>query len=266
MRYGFCTGFATNPLFTIDSSLEAAVASWGFDYIEYPLMSLAALTAEGFQALRQRASNAFLACDCSCNLFPASVPVIGGAVSEKQIRRYLDTAFERAAFLGVKKIIFGSAGARKLGTFSRKEADRQFQGCLHILEEYCSAYQITVLLEAIRRGEADYINTLAEAAEAAETARCEGCFHIGLMADLYHMNNNGEDPADLEKYSPLIQHIHICEEGRKLPAGQISDALLRQVTVLQNTGYHHTVSYESLRPESRAAGRNACLLLHSLFR
>ena len=76
MRYGFCTGFATTPLFTIDSSLEAAVSSWGFDYIEYPLMSVAALTEKDFAMLRQRVADAHLACDSMCNLFPASVPVI----------------------------------------------------------------------------------------------------------------------------------------------------------------------------------------------
>ena len=90
MRYGFCTGFATTPLFTIDSSLEATVSSWGFDYIEYPLMSVAALTEKDFAMLRQRVTDAHLACDSMCNLFPASVPVIGNAVSEKQIRTYLD--------------------------------------------------------------------------------------------------------------------------------------------------------------------------------
>ena len=51
MRYGFCTGFATTPLFAIDNRLEAAVSSWGFDYIEYPLMSVAALSEKDFRLL-----------------------------------------------------------------------------------------------------------------------------------------------------------------------------------------------------------------------
>ena len=83
----------------------------------------------------------------------------------------IDIAFERAAILGAEKIIFGSAGARKRGNLLKEEADRQFLACLHILEEYCSFYQIPVLLEAIRYGEADYINTLAEAAESRTMMR-----------------------------------------------------------------------------------------------
>ena len=263
MRYGFCTGFATTPLFTIDSSLEAAVSSWGFDYIEYPLMSVAALTEKDFAMLRQRVTDAHLACDSMCNLFPASVPVIGNAVSEKQIRTYLDIAFERAAILGAEKIIFGSAGARKRGNLLKEEADRQFLMCLHILEEYCSFYQIPVLLEAIRYGEADYINTLAEAAEMASLAEREGCSHIGLMADLYHMDCNREDLSDLERYFPLIGHVHVCEAERKLPSGSYSAYLNSALSLLRDKRYHHTISYESVMPVSDREGEKACSLLQS---
>ncbi|MBO7423721.1 MAG: sugar phosphate isomerase/epimerase [Oscillospiraceae bacterium] len=263
MRYGFCTGFATTPLFSIDSSLEAAVSSWGFDYIEYPLMSLAALPEDTFLELRQRAATAHVACDCMCNLFPASVPVIGNTVSEKQIREYLDTAFERAALLGTKKIIFGSAGARKRGELPKKEADRQFVACLRILEEYCASSQIMVLLEAIRYGEADYINTLAEGAEMVRRAREESCAHIALMADLFHMSSNREDPSDLDRYFALIRHIHICEQDRKLPDNRFSTDLLNAIAVLQDRNYNGTVSYESVLPKNDTEGKSACTLLRN---
>ena len=265
MRYGFCTGFATNPRFTIDSSLEAAVSSWGFDYMEYPLMSLAALPEEDFAALRRRVADTHLACDSMCNLFPASVPVVGEAASEAQIRTYLDIAFERAAALGSKKIIFGSAGARKRNGLPLEKANQQFLTCLHLLEEYCSRYQVVVLLEAIRRGEADYINTLAEGAELVYRAREEGCTHIGLMADLFHMESNGEPLSDLERYLPLIQHIHLCEMDRKLPKEQFSPYLQKAIEILRVKAYHETVSYESVMPENKAEGTKAAELLKAGF-
>lgn len=265
MRVGFCTGFATTPLFSIDSSLEAAVSAWGFDYIEYPLMSLAALPEDAFQALRQRVGDTHLACDCMCNLFPASVPVIGDAVSEKQIRAYLDTAFARASVLGTEKLIFGSAGARKKGDLPKEEADRQFLACLRILEEYCARYEMSVLLEAIRYGEADYINTLAGGAEIALRAQAEGCTHIALMADLFHMLSNGEDSSELSRCFPLIRHIHICEQERKLPVGRFSADLSNMLAVLQAGRYDGTLSWESVMPIDEAHGKAACTLLKSSF-
>lgn len=261
MRYGFCTGFATEPLFAIDETMEAEIAAWGYDFIEYPLMSIAALDETAFTALTERVRAAGLGCDCVCNLFPASVRVIGAGADEKVIRAYLDTAFERAKHLGVKKIIFGSAGARKRGETEKPEADRQFTACLKIIDEYCAGYGMTVLIEAIRRGEADYINTLQEGAEAVLRAEEAGCRNIALMADLFHMQSNGEDPADLEKYISRIRHIHVCEQMRQLPAEEFSEYMERAMEVLIKHRYDMTVSYESVRPKNRSEGEEACILL-----
>ncbi|MBQ1403278.1 MAG: TIM barrel protein, partial [Oscillospiraceae bacterium] len=178
---------------------------------------------------------------------------------------YLDVAFERAVILGAEKIIFGSAGARKRGDLPKEEADRQFLTCLHILEEYCSFYQIPVLLEAIRYGEADYLNTLAEAAEMVSLVEREGCSHIGLMADLYHMDCNREDISNLEKYFLLIGHVHVCEAERKLPSDLFSAYLSAALSLLRGKRYHHTISYESVMPVSDCEGKQACSLLHSMM-
>lgn len=261
MQYGFCTGFATDPLFSIDETLEAAVSAWGFDYIEYPLMSIAALPEAEFEALCTRIINSGLSCDCMCNLFPASVPVIGNAVSEEKIRAYLEAALPRAKRLGVKKLIFGSAGARKLGDTPKALADRQFLSCLQLLDEYCKSYEMQVLIEAIRRGEADYINTLEEGAKAALTAVGHGCRNIGLMADLFHMCSNGEALSALEEYAGLIRHIHLCEAQRVLPQQSLSSYLREACELLKKAGYTGTVSYESLMPASAQAGQHALALL-----
>lgn len=265
MRYGFCTGFATDPLFTIDSSLEAAVSSWGFDFIEYPLMAVAALPEEDFEELLGRKTGCGLECDSACNLFPGNVPVIGEKRSEKVIRSYLDTAFSRASRMGVKKLIFGSAGARRLGDYDRKAADREFLSCLGILNEYASEYGMSVLIEAIRRGEADYINTLAEAAAVVRTARERDFCQIGLMADLFHMYSNGEDAGVLETEQELLGHVHVCESERMLPERDFSVYMQNAFALLKKNGYDYTISYESVHPKDREEGRFVCGLLRESF-
>lgn len=261
MKYGFCTGFATNPLFKTDSSLEAAVCAWGYDFIEYPLMSAAALNEEEFEALVLRAEAYGLSCDCAANLFPGSVSVIGEGADSVRIRAYLDTAFARAERLGVKKIIFGSAGARRLGSFDRRTADAQFMQCLGILDEYCGRYGMAVLVEAIRHGEADYINTLQEAAEYAKRAQGGGLKNILLMADLFHMMSNGEDLSALRDNIGIIRHIHVCELNRALPDGRFSGYILAALGVLKEAGYSGTISYESVRPPDVRSGKEALKLL-----
>ena len=263
MRYGFCTGFASNPPFGIDATLEALVGAWGYDYIELPLMSIVALSEDEFTAMKQRIADAGLACDSACNLFPGSVPVIGENVSEKVIRDYLDVGFTRAKEMGVKKLIFGSAGARKLGSYDKEKADVQFLSCLGILEEYCTKYDMEVLIECIRRGEADYINTLAEGAAMAMKAQDAGYRHILLMADLFHMNCNGEPISDFEKYLPIVHHVHVCDVDREIPVGKFNDFLSDGVKIIKRYGYDRTVSYEAKRPADMEAGKAACALLKS---
>lgn len=265
MRYGFCTGFAVSPLFSIDSSLEKNISAWGFDFAEYPLMSVADLNDSDFSELKERTAANGLSCDCMCNLFPASVPVIGENVDEGRIVSYLDRALSRASILGAGNIVFGSAGARHLGNLSREKADAQFISCLKILDGYCEKYGIKVLIEAIRRGEADYINTLSEGAAIVKMARNEGCGNIGLMADLFHMQSNGESVSDLNEYFDVIGHIHVCEQGRSLPDNDFSEYLSEAFEILKRMGYDLTVSYESSRPESQEKGKSAADLLRRQF-
>ena len=254
MKYGFCTGFAADPLFSINSSLEAAVYSWGFDFIEYPLMTLAALSEVEFTRLIERRDENHLTSDCVCNLFPASVPVIGARRDEAQIKDYLETAFERAKRLGVKKMIFGSAGARRLGEYSREKADEEFLRCLGALNDFCTRYQMKVLIEAVRKGEADYINTLEEAAAFVSEARKRNYRNIGLMADLFHMHSNQEPTESLKNNLPLIEHVHVCEAERALPDSCFSPYMSECFRILSENRYSDTVSYESICPVNTEQG------------
>ena len=205
-----------------------------------------ACSEEQFDALCGRVERHALRCSSMCNLLPATVPVTGPQASGEQLREYLDLAFSRAARLDVKKLVFGSAGARRRGAQTREDGVR---------------YQIPVLIEAMRRGEADYINTLSEAAEMMARAREAGCSRIGLMADLYHMRSNGEPLSDLERYLPEIAHVHLCEENRGLPDRDFSPYLREAATILRAGGYDGTISYESGRPENNARGKTACDIL-----
>ena len=241
-------------MFSINSSLEAAVYSWGFDFIEYPLMTLAALSEVEFTRLIERRDENHLTSDCVCNLFPASVPVIGARRDEAQIKDYLETAFERAKRLGVKKMIFGSAGARRLGEYSREKAEEEFLRCLGTLNDFCTRYNIKVLIEAIRKGEADFINTLDEAAAFVLEARKRDYRNIGLMADLFHMFSNREPIDSLKNNLPLIEHIHVCEAERALPDSCFSPYMSECFRILSENRYSDTVSYESICPVNTEQG------------
>jgi len=250
MRYGCCTGFASEPPFGIDPSLEEMIGKAGFDFIEYPLMSVQDLSDEGYANLRRRRDRFSLACDCGCNLFPGSIPVVGEAYNEGKTHSYLDSAFRRAHELGTGKLIFGSAGARKRGKLFVSIADAYFQNILTVLEPYCARYGIDICIEPIRVGEADYINTLDQGAAQARIARLSGLEHVFLLADLFHMMCNNEPLDSLERNFDILRHIHVAEADRLLPDSGFSNYVGKALALLRKLGYRGTVSFEAKRPEN----------------
>lgn len=244
MHYGFCTGFAADPLFSIDETHEALASSLGFTYIEYPLMTVTALNDDAFLALLERRDAAGLTSPAVCNLFPGSVRVIGEERDEGKIRAYLDKAFARAAALGAYKLIFGSAGARRLGAYPRDKADAEFMETLLLLNGYAVEHDSSVLIEAIHAPEADYITTLSEAAPFVLRAREKGLDRIALMADLCHMELSGEPLSVLETCFPYLQHVHVAAPDRS-PA--VTDYAASALSLLASLGYNGDVSFESSR-------------------
>ena len=51
MRYGYCTGFSTTPLFQLGTELLTLIRSTGFDYVEYPMMNFLNLSDGDFDKL-----------------------------------------------------------------------------------------------------------------------------------------------------------------------------------------------------------------------
>ena len=51
MKYGYCTGFSTTPLFQLGTELLTLIRSTGFDYVEYPMMNFLNLSDVDFDKL-----------------------------------------------------------------------------------------------------------------------------------------------------------------------------------------------------------------------
>lgn len=60
----------------------------------------------------------------------------------------------------------------------------------------------------------NYLNTMAEARTMMERLALPG---VRLLADLYHMETQGEDWRELGAYLPDVRHVHVSTVGRALP-------------------------------------------------
>ena len=236
MRYGFCTGFATTPLFALDIPLIKDVIASGYDFAELPLIALESAEESDIISL-----SSWFAAPVMCNLFPGSLSLYSG---RKPIFDYLSRMLPRASRLGVKHIVFGSGKARTYPvSMSCEEAYDILVSLIRtMIAPMAEDNGITILIAPLSYGECNIINTLEEGSRLVKDVSHPA---FSLMADLLHMQNNGENPAVLEEVFPLIKHVHIAELERGLPVDHFSDYVSEALSILKAEGYDRAISYET---------------------
>lgn len=179
----------------------------------------------------------------SCNLFlPGSIKSVGPDADRQAVLEYAETAFRRARQAGVKIIVFGSSGSRRIPEgFAPDRAAEQFVDLLKAMGPLAGAEGVTVVIEPLQYREVNFINTVTEGASFVERVDHP---NIRLLADLYHMQCNGETPEDLAGVVHLVKHVHIAEkEGRTAP-GVHGDDFRPFFRVLREGGYRGRISIE----------------------
>lgn len=251
MRYGFCTGFASTPLWAIQGSMLARIENAGFDYAELPVMSFADMEPCAFGSVL----GGFRA-PVACNLFPGRIPLVSFGRDLDSIRDYLDIALSRAVSLGIGKIVFGSGKARSYDAscMSFDEAMERLRELVSsVVVPKASEYGVTILLEPLKRGECNLINTVEEGYSFVSDVSSP---RFLLMADIYHMNSNGEDLSTLDSSLEKVHHVHIAGRERSLADTLCNPYILRALSLLKSRGYDETISFETCDGDMAAALKN----------
>lgn len=245
MRFGYCTGFAAGMTGPIDYKTLDMIQAAGYDYVEFPLMQLADLSQTEFDELKAYLSGMSIACDACCNMFPARVRLLGEDAKESVIDEYLSIAFPRMAELGVKTIVLGSSGARRLPEgMSREEGVKALaQVLVGKVVPLLERYDITLVMEPIGSYEANFIHTLPDGMEVVEAVNHP---RVQLLADSVHLLYENESPEHIVRYAKHLRHIHLCENERVLPAEEISDGLSAILDAIRESGYDACASFEPM--------------------
>lgn len=226
----------------------ARIENAGFDYAELPAMSFADMEPCVFDSVL----GGFRA-PVACNLFPGRIPLVSLERDLDAVRDYLDVVFSRAVSLGIGKIVFGSGKAR-----SYDSSSMSFDVAMERLNEtVCSAivpkaceYGVTILLEPLKRGECNLINTVEEGYSFVSDVSSP---RFLLMADIYHMNSNGEDLSTLDSSLEKVHHVHIAGRERSLADTLCNPYILRALSLLKSRGYDETISFETCDGDMAAA-------------
>jgi sugar phosphate isomerase/epimerase len=102
-------------------------------------------------------------------------------------------------------------------------------------------HDVTLVVEPLNRGECNFINSLAEGAEAVLS-----CDHpnVRLLADIYHMMREDESPDAITRHGRLIRHVHVAERDKRTAPGTAGDDFRPYLRALADTGYRGDFALE----------------------
>lgn len=193
MKFGVCVGTSIEKM--------KYIKFLGYDYAEGHCQEIAKkdkayldeMLATGLPVV---AANCFI-----------GMRIIGEEKNEAAIKEYLATLFENASYLGLKYLVFGSSGARRIPDgMSLEEGRAEIVDFLkNHVAPLAEKYNIIVAIEPLRPEECNAINTVSDGIEVAKAVDSP---YVKVLADVAHMYVQNESMESLLKYKDWIVHAH----------------------------------------------------------
>ncbi len=201
MKFGICCG--NKPYENIKIAKSA-----GFDYVEYNFGGLVNLSDRDFIEYKQNLEDNNISCFAANCFLPGNFKVSSNELDEEAVKEYLEKGMSRGSQIGLKRVVFGSGGARSLpdGQQYNKGFFRLSCFLKSLVVPAAEKYGITVVIEPLRKQETNIINTVKEGGCLAATAESE---NIAVLADIYHMVNENDSFDNIRELNGLIKHSHI---------------------------------------------------------
>lgn len=221
MKLGICT----------DAEQAAWAKAAGCDYIEMGFTKTARQSEAEFCQAQRDLEAAAIPCETMNRFLPGEFALCASP-DVPALKAFLGQGFARAAQLGVQVVVFGAGAARRPPEgMRREEAWRLLAPYFRLAAEYGAAQGIALVIEPLRRGECGAVNTLREGLALMELVDHP---NLHLLADLYHMGENGEDLRDVCLAGERLRHCHM---GR--PVGRFYP--------LPGDGFDYTPFFDALR-------------------
>lgn len=253
IRIGLCSSSATE---------WAAAKRAGFDYIEVGVRTIAEMDDVAYERAKAAAREVGLPIPVANLFVPTELRLVGPEADLEKVLVYARKALARVAGLGVKTVVFGSGGARKVPDgFARERAWQQLVTFGKRVAPEAARHGITIAVEPLRREETNIINTAAEGLRYVEAVAHPS---FQLMVDLYHLATEHEDAGIIVEAAPHIRHFHIANpHGRVYPLTADEFDYGPFFRALRRIGYEGGISVEGKTSNLAADGPRAVAFLRS---
>lgn len=189
------------------------VAGNGYDYIEFSLSALRDMAQERFDAIAQQLRESGLQAECFNGFFPGDMRIVGPQRDMARIAEYAHQVLTRAARMGAQLAVLGSGASRKSEDGDVGRARAELMEVAALLGDLSEQYGITIVMEPLSRLETDVLNTVEDAYRFCEEL---GHPQVCMLADLYHMQVNGDDFAALGRLGKRLVHVHLSEPVKRV--------------------------------------------------
>lgn len=232
MKFGVCAG--------TDVEKMKYIKALGYDYAESHCQEIVRADKEKLDAMKATglpvvAANCFI-----------GMRIVGEEKNEAEIKEYIETLFEKASYLGLEYLVFGSSAARRIPEdMSLEDGRAEIVDFLknHVVP-VAEKYNLPVAIEPLRPEECNAINTIADGVEIAK--RVDSPF-VKVLADVAHMYVQNEDVNSLSDYKGWIVHAHTSNPdpdpslGKKRTYPKIGDEFSQAsfVNALKAVGVEH---------------------------
>lgn len=221
----------------------AATKQAGFAFFEIGVQRYARLSDTEFAALRKEVKQLGVKVPVSNSFVPSDIKLVGPEANLDIQNAYITVALSRAKQLGVKTVVFGSGGARKLPDgFPRDQALYQLIDFGRRAAAEAKKHGITIAVEPLNRGETNIFNT---AAEALDYVAAVDRPNFALMVDYYHMLKENEGFDVILRAGKRLKHVHIAAPDRSFPRTPDEANYAMLFETLRKIGYRGGVSVEA---------------------
>ena len=232
MKFGVCVG--------TDIEKMKYIKALGYDYAEGHCQEIARKDKAYLDEMK-KTGLPVVAANCFIGL-----RIVGEEKNYTEIDAYLETLFENASYLGLRYLVFGSSGARRIPDGMTLEEGRA--EIIDFLENHvvplAEKYNIIIAIEPLRPEECNAINTVADGVEVAKAVDSP---LVKVLADVAHMYVQNESVESLLDYKGWIVHAHTSNPdpdpsfGKKRIYPEIGDKFSQAsfVDTLKSIGVEH---------------------------
>ena len=216
---------------------------FGADFSEINATAIYVMSEDDFASFKERVQKGDVVPYAVNGLVPGNIRLTGPDVNYDTVRNYAEKCFNRLSELGIKMLVFGSSAAKTVPEgFSMEKAWEQLFEVGRIFSDVAKKNGQTIAVEGLRRAECNIVNTLEDVYYYVKNVNRD---NFRMLADFYHVHENGENVSDVKKYKGLLVHCHIAGYiKRAVPTPEEADFIKECITALKEMDYDGVLSFE----------------------